>query len=332
MGDSSIMDFISGAIVALLGAYVGAYFLLWLTQKKEMRSILDALLSEIEWNLNNAGNIVNEILRENNRAPNTYFPIPRFKNSVWRMGISKGLNPKDFQKTDRAYYKIEYINDQIKDRKSYNLLWLAGKIDKANQSNVEETIKVNVTSETDGLIVLLRTAKKEVESIKKSLSNPNMWRFFPSLVSVIFLFWILWYHEFGLEFLEISVLLIIASYFTFYFFYSLIILEGLSKKLFDCNDIKSIRDQKTLERSKDVAKFNITILLPFLIMAIAVVTLLLTLWGLYTRFIYTNLGITIGLRLIFSLAPLAVGLIASTFAMNWKWYRIYNKLMNIKLE
>jgi hypothetical protein len=165
MGDSSVIGFISGAIVALFIAY----FTIWLTHKKEMRSILDALLSEIEWNLNNSNNIVNEILRENNIAPNTYFPIPRFKNSVWRMGIGRGLNPKEFPETDSAYYKIEFINDQIKDRRAYNLLDYL-EIGKAYQSNVEETIKGNITYEKDGLIVLLQNAKREVEIIKNRQS------------------------------------------------------------------------------------------------------------------------------------------------------------------
>ncbi len=136
MGDSSVIDFISGAVVALLAAYLGAYFTIWLTQKKEIGSILDALLSEIEYNLNHADNIVNKILQENNNSSGTYFPIPRFKNSVWRMGISKGLNPKEFQETDSAYYKIEFINDQIKDRRSYNLLDYL-KIDKVYQPKVK---------------------------------------------------------------------------------------------------------------------------------------------------------------------------------------------------
>lgn len=328
MGDSSIINFVSGAIVALLAAYIGAYFTIQLTQKKEMRSILDALLSEIEWNSNNASNIVNEVLRENNIAPNSYFPIPRFKNSVWRMGISKGLNPKDFQETDRAYYKIEYINDQIKDRRSYNLLWLAGKIDKANQSNVEETIKVNINNETDGLTVLLRNGKKEVESIKKSLSNSNMWRFLLSLgLMVIFFLWWASFSEINLEFLAISFLLIITITFTFYFVYPLIMLEGLSKKLYDCDDIKSIKDPKTLERSIDIAKFNIQTLHSFLVMAIAVVALFLSLYGLYR-----TIGITISLGLILSLVLSADGLMFSIFAMNYKWYKIYNKLMDINLE
>lgn len=327
MGDSSIINFVSVPIVALLAAYIGAYFTVQLTQKKEMRSILDALLSEIEWNSNNAGNIVNEVLRENNRAPNSYFPIPRFKNSVWRMGISKGLNPKDFQETDRAYYKIEYINDQIKDRRSYNLLWLAGKIDKANQSNVEETIKVNI-NETDGLTVLLRNGKKEVESIKKSLSDSNMWRFLLSLgLTIIFFLWLASYSEINLEFLVISLLLVIAIFSTFYFGYPLIVLEGLSKKLYDCDDMKSIKDPKTLERSIDIAKFNVQTLHSFLVMGIAVVALFLSLYGLYR-----NIGVTISLWWILSLVLPATGLTVSIFTMNYKWYKIYVKLMDIKLE
>lgn len=149
---------------------------------------------------------------------------------------------------------------------------------------------------------------------------------------VIFFLWVALYLEISLEFLVISVPLLIASGFTFYYFYSLITLEGLSKRLFDCNNIRGIRGPENLERSKDIAKFNIQTLHSFIVMTIAVVALCLSLYGLYTGFIFTNLGVTIGLRLIFSLTPLAIGLIASIFAMNWKWYRIYNKLMDIKLE
>ncbi len=86
------------------------------------------------------------------------------------MGISKGLNLKEFPETDSAYYKMEFINDQIQDRRAYNLLNYL-EIEKAYQSTVEKTIKGNITDKKDGLKVLLQKAKEEVESVhKKRLS------------------------------------------------------------------------------------------------------------------------------------------------------------------
>ncbi len=52
MGDSSTSN-IFVVLVAIFTAYLSAYFTIRLEHKKEMRTILDALLSEIEWNLNN---------------------------------------------------------------------------------------------------------------------------------------------------------------------------------------------------------------------------------------------------------------------------------------
>ena len=324
MGYSMLSTLIPAIIVAILAQR----YSFWLKRKKEKENLLEALLNEINYNLVHAGNIIEMMSKSDG-----FFRFPALKNSAWLIGTGNALNPNEMQKTDGAYYKLEYINELIKSRELYNLFCLADKIPKQNLSDIENAITQEINNEKDGILVLFQNAKKEVESIKKSLSNSKMWKFLLSLgLMVIFFLWVALYLEISLEFLVISVPLLIASGFTFYYFYSLIMLEGLPKKLFDCNNIRGIRDPENLERSKDIAKFNIQNLHSFIVMTIAVVALCLSLYGLYTGFIFTKLGVTIGLRLIFSLTPLAIGLIASIFAMNWKWYRIYNKLMDIKLE
>jgi len=157
MGDSLILSAIISFIVAILVTGIRS----WWDSRKEKVNILKSLLNEIDINLTDAGNIVTIIRAD------VYHPLPIFKNSVWNMGLSKALNPKEFKITSCAYYKLDLINSKIKNREEYNKFWLVGQIPKENQINTEKAIVFDITNEKNGLIVLLEKAREEVENIKK---------------------------------------------------------------------------------------------------------------------------------------------------------------------
>lgn len=152
-----------GIIVGVIIAIFATNYSIQTGLKKEKESILEALLIEINFNLVHADNIL-KMLATNSKI----YRFPALKNSVWNMGTSKGLNPKELENTDSAYYKLELINELIRARELYNLFVLANFISNENLLNIEETIKQEINKEKDGILVLFQNAKKEVESIKEN--------------------------------------------------------------------------------------------------------------------------------------------------------------------
>lgn len=130
--------------------------------------------------------------------------------------------------------------------------------------------------------------------------------------------------------LWIPIFLSIAIALIFYCFYADVLLEGFSKKLYKCKNIENFKDPKlntNLDNSIDIAKVNIQNLHSFLVMAIAVVALILSVYNLYIR-----LELPVSVELILSLLFPAGALIGTIVAINYTWYKIYIKLMNIKVK
>lgn len=134
--------------------------------------------------------------------------------------------------------------------------------------------------------------------------------------------------EFDLVALIWLILLVIATYATIRFGISYIMSQGLSKKIYDCENIENIKDKDILERAKDVAKFNMTILHSFLVATVAIAAMILSLYSLYNK----SLGFSIGFGTLQSLVLPIVVIISHIIRLNFEWYIKYNKLMDIKLE
>jgi hypothetical protein len=122
-----------------------------------------------------------------------------------------------------------------------------------------------------------------------------------------------------------------AAALTVYSVFYYIMLNDFSKQLFKINkkveDLENINDEKILDSYIDIAKFNIQTLHSFLIMTIAIMALLLSLYSLYK-----NLGLNTDVRLILSLLSPVIGIMFSISIINYIWYKKHNDLMNIKLK
>ncbi len=163
---------------------------------------------------------------------------------------------------------------------------------------------------------------EEIITNKDEDTQEQLCTFYKFLLSFVLssLFWVLM-----ILYPYLVVLLIISTGYTFYFVYSLVVLEGFSRKVYYCKNIENI-DKNTLGRSIDTAQFNIQILHSFLVMAIAFVALTLSLYNLY-KSLYPSMPLPI-LQLISSFT----GILVSIVGINFKWYKKYNKLMDIKLD
>ncbi len=143
-------------------------------------------------------------------------------------------------------------------------------------------------------------------------------RFLLSFVSLIFLLFLVFLNlEFNIIFLGISLLLMIVCFFTSYYGY-LIMLEGLSKELFYNDNLK----KENIEWSIDIVKFNMQILHSFLVMGIAVIALIFSLYTLYVKaeFIDSRKVILLAISMIFFIT----GLILAIITINYKWFKKYN--------
>lgn len=219
---------------------------------------------------------------------------------------------------EKAFPLIKEVREEQGIKRWKNFEWLAKIVMNYSHQNYVEIAKkkLNVT--------------KGAESIKKSLSDHDLMYFFVSfVVMAIFLIMIIFRNEIVLIFPGI-----IAIYFTFYFGYS-VFLEGFSKRLYNCKkieDIESINDKNTLKCSIDIAKFNIQTLHSFLVMAIAVVTLIFTIYGLYTTLASQNVEAEKIKKIVFIDASIIAGMTASVIKINSVWYNKYQKLISIKLK
>lgn len=109
-------------------------------------------------------------------------------------------------------------------------------------------------------------------------------------------------------------------------FYSNVMLEGFSKKLYKCKNIENFKDIK-LDVSMNIAQVNIQTLHSFLVMSIAVVALIFSVYNLYQK-----LNLPVNVVMIFSLLFPITFLMGTIIIINYKWFKIYIKLTNIKAE
>ncbi len=128
--------------------------------------------------------------------------------------------------------------------------------------------------------------------------------------------------------LLVLIFLSIAIAKLFYCFHSDVLLEGFSKKLYKCKNIKNFEDPKlitNLDIPIDIAKVNIQNLHSFLVMLIAVVALILSVYNLYQK-----LDLPVNVLMVLSMLFPISALIGIIIMINYNWYKIYIKLMNIK--
>lgn len=124
-----------------------------------------------------------------------------------------------------------------------------------------------------------------------------------------------------------SFLLIPVTYALSYYFY-LNTLEKLPRELFYFKNIdEKTENTKVLECYVDIAKFHVPTLHSFLVMCIAIVTIVFSIYGLYLKAQIDNSNLIIPLAI--SLIYQVNGLIGAILVINGKWFINYNKLMNI---
>jgi hypothetical protein len=105
-------------------------------------------------------------------------------------------------------------------------------------------------------------------------------------------------------------------------------LEGFSRKLYKCKNILNFKDPKlitNLDIPINIAQVNIQNLHSFLVMLIAVVALILSVYNLYQK-----LDLPVNVWMVLSLLFPISALIGTIIMINYNWYKIYTKLMNIK--
>lgn len=131
-----------------------------------------------------------------------------------------------------------------------------------------------------------------------------------------------------------TIFAIFLSFICFNFLYPRILLEGFSRELYDSfqSKLEDLKDG-VLEEAKDLAKMNIQTLHSLLIMAIAVAALIFSLYNLLkpaNRCNTTTIAPYNDFQILILLFLLLV-LIITIISINYRWYKIYIKLVNIKI-
>lgn len=138
--------------------------------------------------------------------------------------------------------------------------------------------------------------------------------------------------------LLVAIVIIFVFCLMIYYFYSKLLLEGFSRELYESKiNIENFVASKPnpLEDAKDLAKMNIQTLHSFLVMLIAVVALILSLYNLLkpaNPFNTTTSELPFSALSILIFFFLLVGISIIIFIINYRWYKIYIKLTNLKDE
>lgn len=107
------------------------------------------------------------------------------------------------------------------------------------------------------------------------------------------------------------------------YFYSKLLLEGFSRELYESKNIENFiaSEPNSLEDVKELAKMNIQTVHSFLVMLIAVVALIFSLYNLLKPLPFSFLSILIILFIL-------IGISVIIFVINYRWYNIYIKSVN----
>lgn len=138
-----------------------------------------------------------------------------------------------------------------------------------------------------------------------------------------------------IEFLVAIVLIFVFCLMINYFYYKFL-LEGFSRELYESKiNIENFIASKPnlLDDAKDLAKMNIQTLHSFLVMLIAVVALIYSLYNLLKPVNPLNTTISelpFNVSSILIIFSLLIGIGIIIFIINYRWYKIYIKLVNVK--